>query len=42
MRVDPDWFAVAPALIAEQSDIDEMTALIDKSLRDALAEVRTP
>jgi adenosylmethionine-8-amino-7-oxononanoate aminotransferase len=42
MRVDPDWFAVAPALIAEQSDIDEMAALIDKSLRDALAEVRTP
>jgi len=36
MRIDPTWFAVAPALIAENSDIDEMFDLIDKSLKDAL------
>lgn len=36
MRIDPSWFAVAPALIAERSDIDEMFELIDKSLKDAL------
>jgi adenosylmethionine-8-amino-7-oxononanoate aminotransferase len=40
LRVDPDWFAVAPALIAERSDIDEMYELIEKSLIDALALVR--
>ena len=40
MRIDPDWFAVAPALIAEESDIDEMVALIDRSLREALEDVR--
>lgn len=36
MRIDPDWFAVAPPLIAEEPDIDEMCDLIEKSLRDAL------
>lgn len=36
MRIDPSWFAVAPALIAEESDIDEMYSLIEKSLIDAL------
>ncbi|MDP6450248.1 MAG: aminotransferase class III-fold pyridoxal phosphate-dependent enzyme, partial [Lentisphaeria bacterium] len=36
MRIDPNWFAVAPPLIAEQSDIEEMCGLIDKSLREAL------
>ncbi|MGA2914712.1 MAG: aspartate aminotransferase family protein [Sedimentisphaerales bacterium] len=36
MRIDPSWFAVAPALIAEESDIDEMCELIEKSLKDAL------
>ena len=40
MRINPDWFAVAPALIAEESDIDEMCALIEKSLEDALKQVR--
>ena len=40
MRIDPSWFAVAPALIAERSDIDEMFELIDKSLKDALKIVR--
>lgn len=36
MRVDPHWFAVAPALIAEKSDIDEMFELIEKSFKEAL------
>ena len=39
MRVDPTWFAVSPALIAEESDIDEMCELIGKSLTDALERV---
>jgi len=36
MRIDPDWFAVSPPLIAEESDIDEMCDLIENSLRGAL------
>jgi len=40
MRVDPTWFAVAPPLIAEISDIDELCDLIDRSLRMALERVR--
>ena len=39
MRVDPTWFAVAPALIAEKDDIDEMVDLIERSLLDALEQV---
>ena len=39
MRIDPSWFAVAPALIAEESDLDEMCELIDKSLCEALEQV---
>ena len=37
MRINPDWFAVSPALIADESDIDEMCDLIEKSIGDALA-----
>jgi len=40
MRINPNWFAVSPALIAEESDIDEMCDLIEKSLKDALEMVR--
>jgi len=40
MRIDPTWFAVAPALIAEEADLDEMCALIEKSLAEALEQVR--
>ena len=36
MRVDPNWFAVAPALIATKAQIDEMCDLIERSLLDAL------
>jgi len=39
MRIDPTWFAVAPALIASKSDIDEMCSLIDRSLVQALEAV---
>ena len=39
LRVDPTWFAVAPPLIAEEADIDEMCALIDASLRTAMERV---
>ncbi|MEM7031508.1 MAG: aspartate aminotransferase family protein [Chloroflexota bacterium] len=36
MRIDPTWFAVAPALIAEKAELDELFALIDRSLLEAL------
>lgn len=39
MRIDPTWFAVAPPLIAEKSDIDDMCERIEKSLIDALEMV---
>jgi adenosylmethionine-8-amino-7-oxononanoate aminotransferase len=42
LRIDPNWFAVAPPLIAEEQDIDEMCDLIDASLRSALETVRQP
>ena len=40
IRVDPTWFAVAPALIAEKSDIDELCDLIEKSLIEALKQAK--
>ena len=40
MRIDPGWFAVAPALIAGENDLEEMFELIDKSLKEALELVR--
>ncbi len=40
MRIDPSWFAVAPALIAGESDIDELFALIEKSLTEALKKTK--
>jgi adenosylmethionine-8-amino-7-oxononanoate aminotransferase len=39
MRIDPTWFAVAPALIAQKSDIDELMELIERSLLAALEMV---
>jgi adenosylmethionine-8-amino-7-oxononanoate aminotransferase len=36
MRIDPDWFAVCPPLIAEEADLDELGGLIEKSLREAM------
>src|SRR3954453_3504496 len=39
LRIHPNWFAVAPPLIAEEHGIDEMYNLIDASLRTALESV---
>jgi adenosylmethionine-8-amino-7-oxononanoate aminotransferase len=39
LRIDPTWFAVAPPLIAEEADLDEMCELVERSLADALRAV---
>lgn len=39
MRIDPNWFAVAPALIAEKAELDELFDLINRSLLEALEKV---
>lgn len=39
LRVDPSWFAVSPALVATEGELDEMCSLIEKSLEQALDEV---
>lgn len=36
LRIDHDWFAVAPPLIATNTQLDEMCNLINKSVREAL------
>ena len=41
MRIDPSWFAVAPALIANKAEIDEMCSLIERSLVQALESVQS-
>lgn len=38
LRVDPSWFAIAPALTATETELDEMFGLIERSLQDAIAE----
>lgn len=40
MRIDPTWFAVSPALLVEESDIDELCELIRKSLMDAIERTK--
>ena len=35
LRIDRDWFAIAPPLIATEADLDEMCALLARSLADA-------
>ena len=42
LRIDPTWFAVSPALIAKDSQLDEMCGLIEKSLVEALERVCEP
>ena len=42
MRIDPDWFAVCPALISEEKDIDEMCDLVERSLQAALDQIARP
>jgi 2,2-dialkylglycine decarboxylase (pyruvate) len=39
MRIDPTWFAVAPALTATQEQLDELVDLITRSLLEALEQV---
>jgi adenosylmethionine-8-amino-7-oxononanoate aminotransferase len=41
IRIEPTWFAVGPALIATDDQIDELGDLVEKSLKDALAAVRS-
>jgi len=40
LRIDPDWFAVSPPLVAEEQDVDELVDRIERSLQQALAVVR--
>ena len=42
LRIDPSWFAVSPALIATDEQLDEMCGLIEKSFAEALDEVSQP
>jgi adenosylmethionine-8-amino-7-oxononanoate aminotransferase len=42
MRIDADWFAVSPPLIATEADIDELGDLIEKSLREAMDAAARP
>jgi adenosylmethionine-8-amino-7-oxononanoate aminotransferase len=39
MRIDPNWFALGPALTATEADIDELCGLVEKSLKAALERV---
>ena len=39
LRVDPNWFAVSPALTCSEPDLDEMFDLIEKSFDQAFTEV---
>jgi adenosylmethionine-8-amino-7-oxononanoate aminotransferase len=39
LRIDPDWFAVCPPLVAEESDIDDLCDRIERSLAQAIAKV---
>jgi 4-aminobutyrate--pyruvate transaminase len=36
LRIDPDWFAVAPPLIMTDAEMGEMCDAIEKSVKDAL------
>jgi adenosylmethionine-8-amino-7-oxononanoate aminotransferase len=41
LRVEPTWFAVSPAIVADQSRIDEMCDLIEKCFVQALEQANT-
>ena len=41
MRVDPNWFAVCPALTATDEEIGELCDLIERSMAAALEQVAT-
>ena len=38
-RFDPNWLAFGPPLISTAEQIDEMVAILDRSLGEVLAEV---
>ena len=40
LRIDPDWFAVCPPLIAEERDIDDLGDRIQRSLEQAIERVQ--
>ncbi len=40
LRIDPDWFAIAPPITSTDEEIEEMCDLIEKSLVDAIKMVR--
>lgn len=40
MRCDPGWFAVCPAIISTEADMDELFELIEKSLIAAIESAR--
>jgi len=39
MRIDPSWFAVAPALVITKAQVDELYELVERSLLAALDRV---
>ncbi len=41
MRIDPDWFAVAPPIVSTEEEIEEMCDLVEKSLIDAIKMVKS-
>jgi len=38
MRVDPTWFALSPALVTTDAELDELAELIERSFERALAQ----
>ena len=38
LRIDHDWFAIAPPLVTTDAQMEEMCDLIDKSVKEALEE----
>jgi adenosylmethionine-8-amino-7-oxononanoate aminotransferase len=40
-RFDPHWIALGPALVSTAEQIDEMVDLLDKSMGEVLAELKT-
>jgi adenosylmethionine-8-amino-7-oxononanoate aminotransferase len=39
LRHDPEWFALAPPLIVDQSELDVMLAILDESIGAVLARL---
>jgi adenosylmethionine-8-amino-7-oxononanoate aminotransferase len=39
LRADPDWIAFGPPLIVTESDIDQMVAILEQSIREVLREL---